>query len=574
MSIKIKRILPLLFIILIALFLRLILLDRIPTGISDDELDYVINAKAIFLTGHDITQTWSPFSLTTPPLEYPKGELPYLIISPFIGPSDFSLFNARLPYVVFSILLIIILYLIGHNLFGEKQALTIGLVAAINPWSIYFGRTSFDAPLAVLFFILTFYILLITKGRKILIALPFMFLAFYTYIGTKLIFLPFILIILLFAWKQNKKYKIKYFILLFLSFLLVLFFLINSSKSMSRLSEISIFNSNQISQSVNAARKNSISSSLNNIFLNKTSIFTEDSINKFLGFYSTEFLFLHGDTRSTFSIWDHGMFYYLDFLFLMIGFYALYKKYKPVFWLTMGLLLITPLPSVLSTVGTSYPIRSALAFPFLIILIGIGIWYSVTSFRKYKKIFIVSLIFLYTISLSNFMYIYLFKNPVNNSEAFGFSGRVLSRYLDLSQSKGQKMIVITDDKSSIPTLFKQYLFYSNSYNRKTASKIASKINNNIYEAGNISFLNCPFDLPKDSTVITVRDEGCKSIDRKAKKLTIAQLSDGGEIYKIYNDSVCSNYKLNRYPQNIQLKNLDVEKLSRSEFCNKFITNFN
>jgi len=37
-------------------------LDRIPIGIGGDELTYVFNAKAIFLTGSDISGTWNPMS--------------------------------------------------------------------------------------------------------------------------------------------------------------------------------------------------------------------------------------------------------------------------------------------------------------------------------------------------------------------------------------------------------------------------------------------------------------------------------------------------------------------------------
>ena len=63
-----KKGFPLFLIIVLALFLRLLWLDRIPTGISNDELDYVLTAKAIFFTGTDIAGSgWSPLSLTTPP---------------------------------------------------------------------------------------------------------------------------------------------------------------------------------------------------------------------------------------------------------------------------------------------------------------------------------------------------------------------------------------------------------------------------------------------------------------------------------------------------------------------------
>ncbi len=571
------KFLPLFAIISLSLVLRLSLLDRIPIGISDDELDYILNAKSIFLTGKDISQTWSPFSLTIPPYENPKAELPYILIAPFIGALNFSLLAARFPYALSSVLLIIVLYLVGKRLFGEKQAFIIGLVAAINPWSIYFGRTSFDAPLAVFFFLLSFYILLIKKGWKIIFSFPFLFLGFYTYIGTKIIFIPFVIIAILFVWKYiyKKKYTFQYVIVLLLSLATIFYFFVSMRTATSaRLSEISILNLGKTAQAVNEARKNTIENPLSNLFSNKLTLISQDSINKFLGFYSSQFLFSYGDSRSTFSIWNHGMFYYLDIIFLIIGFYGLYRKYKEVFFLFLSMLLITPLPSVLSNVGTSYPIRSSLAFPFLIIITGFGIWYFLDSqtIAKYKRTITLLLIIFYSLSVANFMYIYLFRNPVYNSEGFGFSNRVVSKYIKSAENNGQKVFVLTNKNSKIiPSLFRQYLFYTNNYNSKSANLIAQNINNYQFRYDNVVFGSCPKKLEKNTVLIAERDFNCKTVDKTAKNLTIARLSDGGEIYKIFNDKICSKYNFRRYPENLSLSDFNVEDLPEKKFCVTFIT---
>ena len=91
---KLKKRIPLglLLIIILALFLRLIWLDKVPNGITDDELIFVLNAKAVFFTGSDISGVWNPLTLAPIPGITPMAELPSLIMAPFIGILPLSLF--------------------------------------------------------------------------------------------------------------------------------------------------------------------------------------------------------------------------------------------------------------------------------------------------------------------------------------------------------------------------------------------------------------------------------------------------------------------------------------------------
>lgn len=568
-------------IITLSLFLRLLWLDKVPIGISDDELDYVFNAKAVFLTGRDITGTWMPFSLTTPPGEYPKAELPYVLIAPFIGSMPFSLFAARLPFALVNILLVVSLYFIAANLFGRKHAFVIGLLAAINPWAIYFGRTSFDAPVSIVFFLFSFYLMLKTSGWKILFVFPLLFLGFYTYIGAKVILIPFVLLASFFSWTylRKRQYKKQYIILCLLSFLLIsyFFFSLQSSKISSRRSELLTFNHPSIVQEVDTQRRLAIGTPVNELFINKLSILSKISLEKFVGLYSPQFLFLYGEGRATFSVWHHGVFYYLDAVFLGIGFYALYRKRRTLFFLFIGMLIIAPLPSLLSTTGVSYVIRSALVFPFLILIIGSGISYFIDSeeVKHHKSKFILLLFFAYTLLLANFMHIYFVRNPIYNSEGFGFSGRVLSKYVDLASKAGWNVVFVgKTTPDTIPTLFKQYIFYTNSYNKVTSPELRTLLREGDYTYKSLSIINCPEKpIPLGTVIITVPDTKCETIDKEAKHNNIAQLSDGGAIYNIFNDNLCKKYNLSRYPAGITLKDFDVENLSEERFCTQFITQF-
>jgi len=575
-----KRIpLNLLVVIVVSLIFRLFWLDRIPTGISDDELNFVINAKAIFLTGHDISGIWSPFSLTPIP-GVPMAELPSLIMAPFIGFFPLSLFTAKFPYAIVSILIIVLLYLIIARLIGKREAFFVGIAGALNPWSIFFGRTAYDAPLAIFFYLLAFYILIITKNRKILLAFIPLFIGFYSYIGTKLIFIPYAFLIILYAWYFiNQKKFIKQYLLLFtlcLSLFIYFLFSIQHQSTKTRLSELSNPDNPIYTMTVNNERRLSIKTPLTNLFSNKFVAFGKDSVDKYLGVFSTNLLFLNGEGRSTFSLWYHGYFYYLDFFFLIIGFCVLFVKRRSLWFFLSCLILIAPIPTVASNVGTGFAaLRASLIYPLFIILIGLGIWYIVFLNRR-KAYFITVLLILtilYGIQILNFTNIYFFRNPIYNSEAYNLSARVVSRYIQLAVESGRKIIVISDNPKGN---FFHYMFDTGIYNQNTAERIKNLIQEDRYEYDNVKFTKCSdtLDLSTSNTIISDATKKCGSLDFDNLKnnSTIPQLSDGGAIFRIVNDAVCKKYALGRFPYDFSFSDFAIESLPEIRFCEKFITN--
>lgn len=60
-----------------------------------------------------------------------------------------SLFTARLPFAIVNVLLGLVLYRFGKQLFGKWFGVIVGIVAVVNPWMVYIGRISFDVPSAI-----------------------------------------------------------------------------------------------------------------------------------------------------------------------------------------------------------------------------------------------------------------------------------------------------------------------------------------------------------------------------------------------------------------------------------------
>ncbi|MCJ7792949.1 MAG: hypothetical protein MUP45_03150 [Candidatus Marinimicrobia bacterium] len=566
-------------ILIFALSLRVIWLDRIPTGINNDELDHVMDAKAIFYSGKDLTGTWSPLSLTPPPHSYPKSELPGLVISPIIGPLKISLFSAHLPFALAGTAFVLLVFLISLKLFDFNFALIASLIAALNPASILFSRTGYESPLALTLYLLAFYLIIISRGWKILLAFPFLFLAFYSYIGTKIVIVPFVLTTCFFSWWviNKKKFLKQYLILTLLSLLLFSGFLISFQHQPTgiRTKELLSPFHPSIANMVDAEQRTSVDSPLTRIFNNKLVIFSKLFVEKYLGIFSANFLFLFGEGQMFFSVWKHGMFYYLDFIFFFLGFAYLFLKRRNLWLFFVVLLMIAPLPSAFSLVGTEYAERAILIYPSIIIFIAGGIYYSIDFLKKKNNLFfsafIAILIILYALQFLNFMIIYHLRNPIYNSEGSGFGVRVLVKYTNLAKLSGKRVVVISRDSMGF---FKHYLFYSGVFDREALPLIRDKISSDDYSWENIIFLsNCDsyLKVKEDDVIISLAELECFDKKEYPHWLSIPRLGDAGEIFRIYNDQVCRKYSLNPYPRGIKFTDFKVENLTSERFCQKFIT---
>lgn len=239
-----------------------------------------------------------------------------------------------------------------------------------------------------------------------------------------------------------------------------------------------------------------------------------------------------------------------------------------------ALVLIAPLPSVASTVGVSYAVRSMLLGKLLILIIGLGIWTFIHEGKKYvpAKLLIALLSLAYVLQLVNFLDIYLLRNPIYNAEAANFSTRILANYLHRASWRKTDIALLSNEPR---TPLKHYLFYTNSYTKNAVSRIAEMYKSGSLTAGTVPLLSCSDAalLSKESTVILDAGFRCARFSDASDRVHIAQLKDGGSVFTIVNDRLCSRYSLKRYPSHISLSDLAVEDLSNENFCKTFITRY-
>jgi 4-amino-4-deoxy-L-arabinose transferase-like glycosyltransferase len=567
----------LLFVLLFAIIIlpRFVFLNNVPAAINEDELHYTLNTKSFVLTGKDILRKTSPLDILL--FKYPAGEtiqaeLPYFLEMPIFGSSyGFSLAGLALPNAVFGVLTVGLIFLITKKLFDEQTALLTSFVASINPWLIFISRTSYEAGLAIPLFLAILYLLLVAKGWKILLIVPVALLAFYSYIGTKLIFLPLMMIGIAYAYFyiNKRKFLKQYSILFILSLLLTVFFFFQILHNpSSRTSEILTPNSPKILEQMHYMRTMTIRNPLMNISENNYYIYltvlAKNTFNAFSPFY----LFAGADYFYLIGI--HGLFYYLDVIFLGLGALLIFNKNRRLLVFLGALALLSALPEVFHNPdgnGVFTP-HVALLVPILLIMIGFGLnKFLCFSKNKYKYIFLSIIILGYTILFINFVNAYFFRFPLQEG-TFEMQNRTLSKYLSLiKDTKGPIDVYASSPK----TAFKEFLFYSNNYNSSTVRELNKSLTDNNLTYKNISFMGC-----SDRPAIPQKNLIIDSIMCNRKQdgaLSIVQLSDSGARYYIYNDRLCSKYKLPQFITGLKLADLNIESMSEQQFCQKFIVKY-
>ncbi|MCX6791888.1 MAG: glycosyltransferase family 39 protein [Candidatus Gottesmanbacteria bacterium] len=560
-------------VVLLASLLRFLYLDKIPTAVGGDELHYILTAKSVFLTGYDTSGTWNPLSVFL--FRYPPGEqlvaaeLPYFLHIPFSGPFSLSLFTAKLPFALLSVGIVVLLYLIAKELFGSLVGEATGLVAAINPWFIVLGRTAYEATPSIFFYLLALYMLLRARKWTIFFCLVPLLLAFYSYIATKLIFLPFVAIASFLAYhKQNHKYRLHYVALCLISIGIVLAYILvlKTSSNGSRLGELFLPNSPTVISQVNDTRKNAMQSPLLTLTVNKYTVYIQLITGKLFRIFSPSYLFIEGDQI---FLAGQSFFYGIDFIFMVVGGLALYAKKRLYFILLSLFVLFGSFPHLFHQTSGDYSLHLALMFPFLTLFIGIGISELINSVpKKFKNIGIAICFLIYTASVVIFLSKYFLQIPLYGKGDFPM--RTLSRYLTLSK---KQLLPITLYSIVGGDTLEKYLFYTNDITKNTIPILKHLNTTRSFEFNGIQFAACDTNIkttPQNTVIIS--DYRC-NMHLEEPNIQLSRLDDGGTLYKIFNDTVCGSYALKRYPGGIQIKDFNIERLDEERFCQTYITRY-
>ena len=576
---KLKNYLFYLLIFALSLLLRLYKIDYLPSVISHDEVFYVAQAQALATNGRGLNGQWQPFSLSPESSIY--AELPGAIMAPAakIWPQQ-PVLAARVTHAVLGSILVLILAALSYRLSRNRlAALSTALVAAVNPWLFQFSRMSFDALLSLFFYCLGLLLLLGKKPLAKLLSLPILILGFFQYQGLKIIFLPLVVMAVLFNLFKNKSAKTKgkvlnkiwpdLVVLLFSVLLFAVYLFKLPQQSASERLNFLIFNDRQyIEQTLSLKKQQSLKSPISDIYPNKITIIAERFIDQYINSLDIKQWFVALDVvRNPFATYQHGLFYYLDLILIVIGLIAIWtdSKHRAEAYLITGLLLIAPLPAaVVST--DSWPVfRVSFLVPIALILIGRAWAFLLEHWRKYL---LIPAFLAYALLVASYLYHYFYVYPIAGTTDQYFAEKLVAQYI--KRNPEQKIVVIAPEPIFV---FSEILVYNNLINQDNIQTINQAYQTKDYQLANIQVLGercVPNDTDADTIYLAHRNVGpCEGEPDLLNGALIASLLDSGVVYRIYNDQLCQSFSLSRFIH-IQDDLFDLDQLSNQQFCQNFI----
>lgn len=404
----------LLFIVALALAIRLYKLDSVPPSLSWDEAAVGYNAWTIANFGKD--EYGESFPLVFKSFGEYKNPVDIYLTALSVKLLDLSEFSTRLPSALFGVLNVLLLFFLVKVLLNNNLiALSAAFFLSISPQNLHFSHFNHEANFALFFFMLGFLLFMLTvKGKKFLaLTVIFFILSFLSYSASK-IFIPVFLILLTIIFRKELL-KIKKQVLLS-GFLVLLFFIFLLLNPRALGSERAV-----------------------------QTIGQENLAAGFLSHFSPKFLFLGGDKNPRLSGQAAGEFYYLDAVFLLVGFILLFRQRSKE---SLALLLWALLALLPSTITSEAPHAGRAMFMM-------GSWQIVSAIGLYKikKISIVSLIILGLLSL-NFLTHYFGEYGKRYAVDWQYG---MKQIVEFVKSNPQYHVVYATDARYQPYIF--FLYY-------------------------------------------------------------------------------------------------------------------
>jgi 4-amino-4-deoxy-L-arabinose transferase-like glycosyltransferase len=475
---KPKTIFILGLILLTALAIRLYKIDQVPSSLWYDELDAGYQARSLIQTGKDYRGTLSPFYVNA--FLDPRTPIPiYFTVLTTIFFKTPEL-QVRMPSVILGTLNVLLIFLLVRLIFGKPlPALIAALVAATNPWQIQFSRFSHEGESSIFFILLSLIFLLTAmKSRKIIHYLLFtinLSLCIYTY-RTMTLYVPILFIIILLTYfRPIVNLGLKRLIILVTITITItapfLYFTYFASRDIPRINQINITSDKSIPIFVQRNRevdsgdltnptlgKKAIFSSF--IFHNKLQSWLTKFADNYLQDFSSDFLFLSGDSNHRHSIPGQGMFLYIDIIGLIFGIIFIYKNIakREIQFFSLWL-LSSPIPAALTIDGAKHGARLINFSAPLIILVGFGWYFAVCLAKSVRKSKIATSFFvsLWLLSFIFYFHRYLIHFPIVSAREFSYGYKQVVQ--KVTQIEGQYQKIAFSNSDDPPILF--YLFWAN-----------------------------------------------------------------------------------------------------------------
>lgn len=458
----------LLLILLLAAFLRLYQLDRVPPSPSLDEVSIGWNAYSISQTGMDEYGNRLPILLRA--YDDWRPALYVYLVAPFVKFTGLNVLSVRLPSVILSIMTVLAVYFLIKELFNKsafRHQLSVisTFLLAISPWHIYLSRLGHEVNAGVAFiaFAVLFFLKWVNSKKVLFVILSSLFfaLSLYTYQSEK-IFAPTIVLILAILFKKNllaSKKQAVLALIVGLIFVLPILRVSLNSQALIRLKGTSAFSSANLLYEFSSERmiydrekKNALGLAFDNQNFANAQIFL---INYFSHF-DPRWLFTNGGADSH-KVPGMGLFYIWEVPFILYGIYILLSKNFPknTKWLIFLWLLLAPIPASITT-DAPHAMRIFNAVPVFPILTALGVYQFFIQVKK-NKFNIIRVVFFLSLVILNFLYFYhnyFFNFPREQARSFQYALSQAIPYVESVQGNYDKIVFSNKDD-----LYQSYMFF-------------------------------------------------------------------------------------------------------------------
>lgn len=386
-NLKSKIFFSLIIISLLSVALFLYKLTSSPPCINADEATNAYDAYSILKTGKDQYGNFLPLRFESFG-DYKLPLLTYLAV-PFIkifGLNELGIRMVNLPFVFF---FPIIVYFLTKELFGKNSVgFVAALLTAFAPGLQLLGRQAHEGYLTAFFLTLTFYLFMrFFKKQNILNYSLFTtnyLLMLFGYHSSRLWAGFFILLFIYFIIKR----KIKIHYLLGILGVLGIFTVTDITNSPSRIKNLLFFNNIGFTLKINELRAEGGS----RLLYNKLTVGMKEATSQYLNYFSPQFLVSSGDENYRFGFPGVSPITPVEYIFVFVGLYYLFKNKEKWRFLILFMLLFSPISGALSWAGLSITRTIFIFIPILIISS-----YGIVNFL-YRKNVLLYLI-LYTLYL-------------------------------------------------------------------------------------------------------------------------------------------------------------------------------
>ncbi len=606
-------------------FSRLFILDSVPATIPHDEMVYAIQAKSYVVQGTTLNQLHRPWMIS--PFDNMYAELPATFMALGYLLSNNPLVGAHLTSALMGISMPFILAWLVYGIWKRKDlAIGIAVVSIFNPLFWQMSRLGYDNWYSLWFYLLGAAFMVHDNKKLQWASLVIFGLGFFNYQGFKLLLLPWVVVVFLLklsvgvtppTWAAIRKYVLqlthnrvttknllsgllpRLSVVLF-AFLLTAFYglvlLPNQAGVNERLSKTIFSDSAKIAQLVDLERRQAFVSPLLNLYSNKATITLNFILDRFANAFDLNLLFLQVEPAvSGFSVWVHGIFYWIEGLLMIIGIAWLFSKpkYRLNASIILGSVVLFSLPSLINTGSEWYLLRTLLSYTMLLLLAGIGMTWVIK-----RRLTMLLLLPLYAIAIANFKYIYFYRYPVISLDWGNYHERLVARYITLLAERHPETKVSVH-VGQPNYYYWSYLLYGDRLNSETKDSIAqnelqdASSSSQIFSIDNVTFTNgC--EVSADATVLVAESsfQDCETaisnFDRSKINNTqaatdsaaiqnqrtfnsIVAILDSGEKLYVLDDVLCKGKNLRSYVFPTTHADVAVEKLNADQFCLNWIS---